>query len=72
MITIKPRERESIQQTLRRFRKILEKEGIVKDMKRRMYYESPSEKRSRIKRKRKRDQEKALREENLNNQPRNN
>ncbi len=68
MIKIRPRERENIQQTLRRFRKILEKEGIVKDMKRRAYYEPPSEKRSRIKRKRKRDQEKALREENSNNQ----
>lgn len=68
MIKIKPRDRENIQQTLRRFRKILEKEGIIKDIKRRMYFEAPSEKRSRLRRKRKRDQEKALREENLNNQ----
>ena len=68
MVKVRPRGNESIQQTLRRFRKILEKEGIVKDMKRRMYYEAPSEKRSRIRRKRKRDQEKALREEAGNNQ----
>ena len=61
MVKIIPRRTESIQQTLRRFRKIMEKEGTIKDMKRRAYYESPSEKRSRIRRKRKRDQEKILR-----------
>lgn len=61
MVKIIPRRTESIQQTLRRFRKIMEKEGIIKDMKRRAYYEPPSAKRSRIRRKRKRDQEKALR-----------
>ncbi len=65
MIKVRPRGNESIQQTLRRFRKILEKEGVVKDIKKRMYYESPSEKRRRIKRKRKRDQEKISREENM-------
>ena len=64
MVKVRPRGNESIQQTLRRLRKILEREGIVKDMKRRTYYEPPSEKRSRIKRKRKRDQEKELRETN--------
>jgi len=64
MIKVKPRGNENIQQTLRRFRKILEREGVIRDIKRRMYYEPPSEKRSRIRSKRKREQEKALREEN--------
>ena len=63
MIKIIPRRGEKIQVTLRRFRKILEKEGIVKEIKRSDRYESPSEKRSRIKRKIKRDREKELRKE---------
>ncbi len=61
MIKIVPRRNESIQAVLRRFRKLLEKEGIVKEIKRQAYYESPSEKRSRLKRKIKRDLEKELR-----------
>ena len=63
MVKIIPRRNEKIQVTLRRFRKILEKEGIVKEIKRSDRYESPSEKRSRIKRKIKRDREKELRKE---------
>lgn len=65
MVKIIPRRNESIHATLRRFRKILEKEGIVKEIKRLAYYESPSEKRSRIKRKIKREKEKELRKANL-------
>lgn len=61
MIKILPRRNEPIQAMLRRFRKILEKEGIVKEIKRLAYHESPSEKRSRIKRKIKREKEKELR-----------
>lgn len=61
MIKIIPRRNESIHATLRRFRKILEKEGIVKEIKRLSYYEKPSEERSRIKRKIKREREKELR-----------
>lgn len=63
MIKVRPRGNESIQQLLRRFRKILEKEGIIRDMKRRMYYEKPSEEKSRLKRKREREQEKEIRRE---------
>jgi len=63
MVKITPRRGERIQQTLRRFRKLLDKEGITKDMKRRTYYESPSEERSRTKRKIKREREKELRRE---------
>lgn len=61
MVKVRPRGNESIQQLLRRFRKILEKEGIVREIKRNAYYESPSEKRSRIRRKIKREREKELR-----------
>lgn len=61
MVKIIPRRNESIHATLRRFRKLLEKEGIVREMKRKAYYEKPSEERSRIKRKIKRDREKELR-----------
>lgn len=60
MMKIIPRRGEKIQQTLRRFKKMVEKDGLIKEMKRLAYYETPSEKRSRIKRKRKRDQEKEL------------
>jgi small subunit ribosomal protein S21 len=63
MLKITPRRGEKIQQTLRRFRKMLEKEGIIKEMKRKSYYEPPSEERSRIKRKIKREREKELRQE---------
>lgn len=61
MVKIIPRRNEPIQAVLRRFRKILEKEGIVKEIKRQAYYESPSEKRSRLKHKIKREREKELR-----------
>ena len=63
MLKITPRRGERIQQTLRRFRKMLEKDGVVKEIKRLAYYESPSETRSRLKRKVKREREKELREE---------
>lgn len=61
MIKVIPRRNESIHATLRRFRKLLEKEGIVREMKRKTYYEKPSEERSRIKRRIKREREKELR-----------
>lgn len=53
-----PRRNESIQQTLKRFRKLLEKDGITKEIKRKAYYESPSEIRSRQRRRIKREIEK--------------
>jgi len=44
------RETESIQEAVRRFRKLVERSGIKKEMRRREYYEKPSEikRRSRI------------------------
>jgi len=50
-IRIKARGGESAEQILRRFKKLCEKEGLTKDMKRRAYYEKPSEKRQRAQRK---------------------
>ena len=43
---------ETVDQMLRRFKKLCEKEGLIKDMKRVSYYEKPSEKRRRRLRKR--------------------
>jgi small subunit ribosomal protein S21 len=42
-IRIKARHGESVAQMLRRFKKLCEKEGLTKDIKRRQYYEKPSE-----------------------------
>ena len=50
-IRIKARGGESAEQMLRRFKKLCEKEGLTKDMKRRAYYEKPSEKKQRAMRK---------------------
>jgi small subunit ribosomal protein S21 len=37
------RDRESIQEAVRRFRKLVERSGVKKEMRRREYYEKPSE-----------------------------
>ncbi len=47
MIKVKARGGESIQQMMKRFKKMCEKEGLIKDIKRQSYYEKPSEKRRR-------------------------
>jgi len=47
MIKVKARGNESIQQMLRRFKKMCEKEGLTKEIKRTSYYEKPSERRRR-------------------------
>jgi small subunit ribosomal protein S21 len=44
MLKVKSRTGESVQQMIRRFKKLCEKEGLVRDMKRSAYYEKPSEK----------------------------
>ena len=51
MIKIKCRGNESVDQMLRRFKKLCEKEGLTKDIKRNSYYEKPSERRRRKRRK---------------------
>ena len=40
-IRIKARSGESVEQMLRRFKKLCEKEGLTKDVKRRAHYEKP-------------------------------
>jgi len=50
-IRIKARGGESAEQMMRRFKKLCEREGLTKDIKRRAYYEKPSEKRRRALRK---------------------
>ena len=47
MIKVKARSNESIQQMIKRFNKMCEKEGLTKDIKRNSYYEKPSERRRR-------------------------
>jgi small subunit ribosomal protein S21 len=46
-IRIKARTGESAEQLLRRFKKICEKEGLTKEVKKRQYYEKPSERKRR-------------------------
>ena len=43
MIRLVVRDRESIQEAVRRFRKLVERSGIKKEMRRREFYEKPSE-----------------------------
>ena len=47
MIRIRSRGNESVEQMLKRFKKLCEKEGLIKDIKRTSYYEKPSERRRR-------------------------
>ncbi len=43
MVKLIVREKESIQEAVRRFRKLVERSGIKKMMRRREFYEKPSE-----------------------------
>lgn len=51
MIRVKVRSNESVEQMVRRFKKLCEKEGLTRDIKRNSYYEKPSERRRRQTRK---------------------
>ena len=46
-IRIKARSGESAEQMLRRFKKLCEKEGFTKEIKKRQFFEKPSERRQR-------------------------
>lgn len=46
-IKVKPRTNETLNSTLKRLRKLCEKEGLTRDMRRQEAYEKPSEKRRR-------------------------
>lgn len=50
-IRIKSRGNESAEQLMRRFKKLCEKEGLTKDIRKKEYYEKPSERKNRLKRK---------------------
>ncbi len=50
-IRIKARSGEGVEQMMRRFKKLCEKEGLTKDIKRKEFYEKPSERRRRAARK---------------------
>ena len=47
MIKVTSRPNESIEQLVKRFKKMCVKEGLTKDIKRSSYYEKPSERRRR-------------------------
>ena len=47
MVKLTLRDKESAQEAVRRFRKLVERSGIKKEMRRREYYEKPSERRRR-------------------------
>ena len=49
MVKIVLRERESIQEAVRRFRKIVERSGLKSEMRRRQCYEKPSDVKRRAK-----------------------
>ncbi|MGI9474531.1 MAG: 30S ribosomal protein S21 [Rubripirellula sp.] len=42
MVSMRVRDRESIQEAVRRFRKLVERSGLKREMRRRQYYEKPS------------------------------
>jgi small subunit ribosomal protein S21 len=51
MIKVTARPHESVEQLVKRFKKICENEGLTKDIKRTSYYEKPSERKRRRQRK---------------------
>ncbi len=51
MVKIYPKRGEKIEYALKRFRKLCEKEGIIREIKKRAYYEKPSELKARRNRK---------------------
>ena len=51
MLKVRSRGNESVEQMLKRFKKLCEKEGLTKEIKRNSYYEKPSERKRRQMRK---------------------
>ncbi|MBI3832560.1 MAG: 30S ribosomal protein S21 [Planctomycetes bacterium] len=62
MIRVEARAGESLDKTLRRFKKQCEKEGLTKEMKKTSYFEKPSERKRRKMRVSEKNKEKAGRE----------
>lgn len=50
VVKLRVRDKESIQDAVRRFRKLVEHSGVKKEMRRREYYEKPSDTRRRARR----------------------
>ncbi len=69
MIKVKPRGNESIQQMLKRFKRLCQREGLIRDMKRHAYYEKPSDRKRREGRKAIRRAEKTAAEEAAASRP---
>ena len=63
MLRVKSRTGESVQQMIKRFKKLCEKEGLIRDMKRNSYYEKPSEQNRRRMRKAQRNAQMASRQQ---------
>lgn len=64
MIKVKARGEETLDHLLRRFKKLCEKEGLTKDVRRSAYYEKPSEgRRRRIRQMRKRELKRIMQQE---------
>ena len=61
MIKVRSRLGESVEQMAKRFQKMCEKEGLIRDIKRLSYYEKPSEKNRRRRRKNSRSNSTATR-----------
>jgi small subunit ribosomal protein S21 len=51
MLKVRSRGNETVEQMLKRFKKLCEKEGLTKEIKRNSYYEKPSERKRRQMRK---------------------
>ncbi len=47
MVKVRPRGNESIHQMLKRFKRLCQREGLTRDIKRHSYYEKPSERKRR-------------------------
>ena len=47
VVKVRARDREPVEGLLKRFKKLCEKEGLTKDIKRSSYYEKPSERKRR-------------------------
>lgn len=54
MIKVRPRPNEPVQQMMKRLKKLCEREGVLREMKRTAYYEKPSDRNRRSLRKAKR------------------
>ena len=62
MIRVESRSGEALDKMLRRFKKLCEKEGLTKDIKKNSYYEKPSERMRRKLRLHRKNRDRSIRE----------